>query len=216
MPCCQKLSSKLSPLLLRKCQPLETCFFSWFQATLGRFHSSSFIYSVVPFVHHPAKSQAASFQASVCRYANLLASQTVSPGPPGGVNLANSRASRGEPFGWQVGRSERLATLADKVLARYLRVAAAALRSSSSQHLSILPANIMANDPRVVQATGFIRESFGYDFQNIALVREAIDTSGLNLIQALEANKRLAMVGDKALESTIISVWYPTGAPRGK
>ncbi|CZT20950.1 uncharacterized protein RCC_06811 [Ramularia collo-cygni] len=74
----------------------------------------------------------------------------------------------------------------------------------------------MAASAKVQQAQAFITESFGYSIQDAALVHEAIDTTGLCRIYSTEANKRLAMVGDKALESTIISAWYPTGAPRGE
>lgn len=73
----------------------------------------------------------------------------------------------------------------------------------------------MAATARIQQAHAFICEKFSYDIQDLALVHEAIDTTGLCSIYSMEANRRLAMIGDKALESTIISAWYPTGAPRG-
>lgn len=75
----------------------------------------------------------------------------------------------------------------------------------------------MATFPRKAQeAKDFISAKIGYDMKDIALVHEAIDTTGLNTMYSSEANKRLAMLGDKALEVAIISSWYPTGASRGE
>lgn len=74
----------------------------------------------------------------------------------------------------------------------------------------------MTTTGKVEEAHDFIVEVFGYDIQDAALVHQAIDTTGMCVKYSCEANKRLAMIGDKALESTIISTWFPTGAPRGQ
>lgn len=70
----------------------------------------------------------------------------------------------------------------------------------------------MASAERILQATVFITDRFGYSIQDLGLVAEAMDTTG---IFRPGSNKRLAIVGDAALKIAIAVAWYPTGAPRG-
>lgn len=70
----------------------------------------------------------------------------------------------------------------------------------------------MASAERILQATVFITDRFGYSMEDFGLVAEAMDTTGL---LRPGSNKRLAIVGDAALKIAIAVAWYPTGAPRG-
>ena len=72
-----------------------------------------------------------------------------------------------------------------------------------------IPFNILA---RVHLAQAFITTTFGYQIRDVALVYEALDTSGL---RGRQANKRLALVGDNALAIAVADAWYPTGDRTG-
>lgn len=70
----------------------------------------------------------------------------------------------------------------------------------------------MASAEKIQLAKVFITNRFGYSIQDLGLVAEAMDTTG---IFRPGSNKRLAIVGDAALKIAIAVAWYPTGAPRG-
>lgn len=70
----------------------------------------------------------------------------------------------------------------------------------------------MAYAAKIQLAKAFITNRFGYSIQDLGLVAEAMDATGL--FQP-GSNKRLAIVGDAALKIAIAVAWYPTGAPRG-
>lgn len=53
----------------------------------------------------------------------------------------------------------------------------------------------------------------GYTITSMALVHEALDTTGL---RAPQSNQRLAMVGDAALKAAILNEWYETKDAKGK
>lgn len=69
----------------------------------------------------------------------------------------------------------------------------------------------MASAERILQATVFITDFFGYSMEDFGLVAEAMDATGL---LRPESNRRLAIVGDAALKIAIAAAWYPTGATR--
>lgn len=61
---------------------------------------------------------------------------------------------------------------------------------------------------QVRRAQIFIKNTFGYEIQKLALLYEAIDTSGLT---GRQSNKRLALFGDGALDIAVKAAWYPSG-----
>ncbi|PPJ57289.1 hypothetical protein CBER1_09017 [Cercospora berteroae] len=70
----------------------------------------------------------------------------------------------------------------------------------------------MSLPSRVHQALAFVLSTFAYDISNLDLLSEAIDTSGMT---GRQSNKRLALVGDRALGIAMVAAWYPSGADKG-
>ncbi|KAM3417191.1 hypothetical protein BST61_g5451 [Cercospora zeina] len=66
----------------------------------------------------------------------------------------------------------------------------------------------MSFPSKVLQAQAFVLGMFGYEITDLNLLFEAIDTSGLT---GHQSNKRLALVGDGALDMAMKAAWYPTG-----
>jgi hypothetical protein len=60
---------------------------------------------------------------------------------------------------------------------------------------------------RAVTDFEFIRDTFGYTFQDLNLLHEALDTTGLYRPQS---NQSLALIGDSILQLTIYRDWYPS------
>lgn len=69
----------------------------------------------------------------------------------------------------------------------------------------------MAYAAKIQLAKVFITNRFGYSIQDLGLVAEAMNATGLF---ELGSNKRLAIVGDAALKIAIAAAWYPTGTTR--
>ncbi|GIZ47290.1 hypothetical protein CKM354_001038500 [Cercospora kikuchii] len=65
---------------------------------------------------------------------------------------------------------------------------------------------------KVHQAHTFVLTYFDYDVSKLDLLYEAIDTSGLT---GRQSNKRLALVGDGALDMAMKAAWYRTGEDKG-
>lgn len=59
----------------------------------------------------------------------------------------------------------------------------------------------------------YLQVTMGYTFINLALLTEALDTTGL---RSSESNQRLAMLGDALLKHALLDDWYSAGAARGK
>lgn len=62
-------------------------------------------------------------------------------------------------------------------------------------------------------AQDFVRQHLGYDFNNNAVLSEALDTSGTVVH---DSNKRLALLGDAVATLVILKDWYGTGTSKGK
>lgn len=69
----------------------------------------------------------------------------------------------------------------------------------------------MAYAAKIQLAKVFITNRFGYSIQELRLVAEAMDATGLF---PPGSNRRLAIVGDAALKMAIAAAWYPTGGTR--
>ena len=58
----------------------------------------------------------------------------------------------------------------------------------------------------------FIRDTFGYTFHDLTLLKEALDTTG---IYRPQSNQSLALIGDSILQTTIYRDWYPSKQLKG-
>lgn len=68
----------------------------------------------------------------------------------------------------------------------------------------------MASNNEIAHA--FIRDVTGYAFHNSSLLEEALDTTE---VCSVDANRRLATIGDARLRDVILNDWYQTGDPKG-
>lgn len=58
----------------------------------------------------------------------------------------------------------------------------------------------------------FIRNTFGYSFNDLNLLDEALDATGLLRV---DSNQSLALIGDSVLQTIIYRDWYPRRQPKG-
>lgn len=58
----------------------------------------------------------------------------------------------------------------------------------------------------------FIRPAFGYSFNDLSLLDEALDTTGLLRVGS---NQSLALIGDSIIQTIIYRDWYPSRQPKG-
>jgi hypothetical protein len=58
----------------------------------------------------------------------------------------------------------------------------------------------------------YVEGEFGYNFNSLSILAEALDASG-DFFR--ESNCRLALLGDKMAGAAVTAAWYPTGAFRG-
>lgn len=68
----------------------------------------------------------------------------------------------------------------------------------------------MASSNEIAHAV--IRDVTGYAFHNSSLLEEALDTTE---VCSVDANRRLATIGDARLRDVILNDWYQTGDPKG-
>jgi hypothetical protein len=61
-------------------------------------------------------------------------------------------------------------------------------------------------------ARTYVEGEFGYNFNSLSILAEALDASG-DFFR--ESNRRLALLGDKMAGAAVTAAWYPTGAFRG-
>jgi len=60
-------------------------------------------------------------------------------------------------------------------------------------------------------ARTYVEGEFGYSFNSLSILAEALDASG-DFFR--ESNRRLALLGDKMAGAAVTAAWYPTGAFR--
>ena len=65
---------------------------------------------------------------------------------------------------------------------------------------------------RTLNASEYIRDTFGYTFKDLRLLGEALDTTG---IYRPQSNQSLALIGDSILQLTIYRDWYPSRQLKG-
>ena len=65
---------------------------------------------------------------------------------------------------------------------------------------------------RTLNASEYIRDTFGYTFKDLRLLGEALDTTG---IYRPQSNQSLALIGDSTLQLTIYRDWYPSRQLKG-
>ena len=75
------------------------------------------------------------------------------------------------------------------------------------------PKNVAHLASAVVGARSRFQTLTGHSIQNDVLVRNIIDYESEGSVGKSSERRRLAMLGDMVLQTTILDNWYPTGRP---